>query len=322
MMISKACFCLALTAAAPLVTASAWADSEGFNLRQSNGENRRISLLTVHPDSTHSPLVRRRLANQISTISAPTSYSIATSKLPTIRDQGSRSTCVYFATVGLLETSLIAKSASNRNLNLSEECLANVRNWMFDQGAAYTGDDQPKERPDPNGDFPASVTKTITEIGVPAEGSFGSMAKCSYDGTVTYGGRISAADYRAIFEQGSSPAYGKGALFNLDSAPTHTAIKALLAQNIPVEVAIYVYPEFAEGSDWRFNAQKDTEFNVAGGHAIILTGYRTVQGKMIYTFKNSWGSNWGVAGYGTIDEGLLNYTWSMDADFDKIVSIK
>ncbi|WP_127716246.1 C1 family peptidase [Halobacteriovorax sp. HLS] len=55
------------------------------------------------------------------------------------------------------------------------------------------------------------------------------------------------------------------------------------------------------------------------GHAIVLTGYDDV--KKIFHFKNSWGTNWGNAGYGTMSYDYVNnYSDSpVSVYFDRIL---
>jgi C1A family cysteine protease len=129
-------------------------------------------------------------------------------------------------------------------------------------------------------------------------------------------------DYLSTFSTYSSQAYAKGLTFDENTAPTIDTIRALIASGVPVEVGIVVYNEYMNEKDWRFNASIDTQNNIAGGHAIILTGYTTDStGKTIFTFKNSWGSTWGYSGYGTLDDAILTNSWGYDPSFDFITSL-
>ena len=252
-----------------------------------------------------------------------TQYSISTSALPPVRDQGQRSTCAYFATVGIIEAYYIAQTPSvQSSINVSEECLVDVRNWEFDQGTAYTGKDQPAQRPDPDGDLPASIILTVTANGVPASQTYSSTLDCTYNGDNTNGADVAMTDYQSAFTQYGSQAYAKGLTFDQNTAPTIDTIRGLIASNIPVEVGIIVYNEYMNETDWRFNATVDTNNDIAGGHAVILTGYSTDStGKTIFTFKNSWGATWGNSGYGTLDDAILTNAWGYDPSFDFITSL-
>jgi hypothetical protein len=278
-------------------------------------------LLPVHHDLQHDAEVKARLFSQMTRFSAlPSSHQIPTKMLPPIRDQGNRGTCAYFATVGILETYYMGQSSSFGKTRLSEECLVDVRNWMFDNTDSYTGDDKPDQRPDPNGDLPQSIIKTISYYGVPEAKAFGDVS-CAYNGNNEQGGSVSIDDYKGIFAQGASKAYGQNLQFQFDSKPTINSVKALISANIPVEIGVVVYNEYMSSINWRFNPKLDTDDNIAGGHAIMLTGYTVSNGKTIFTFKNSWGPTWGKSGFGTMDEDLVAHSWGYDPSFDMTVSV-
>lgn len=289
---------------------------------RNDGSVGHFKLLPVHYDPTHAAVVKSRVSF-LGDSATPPQYTIPTAALPVVRDQGQRGTCAYFATVGIIEAYYINQSSTNSALTLSEECLVDVRNWEFDQGAKYTGDDAPAQRPDPNGDLPNSIIKTVNENGVPASAVYNQNVDCSYDGNNTNGNDLALTDYQSTFTgPQASAAYGKEINFAQNTAPTINTVKALIAAGIPVEVGIVVYNEYMNETDWRFDAKTDTADNIAGGHAVILTGYDTTSepGKTVFTFKNSWGTSWGNTGYGTIDDGILTNSWAYDPSFDFIVS--
>jgi hypothetical protein len=278
--------------------------------------------LPVHFDPNHAAEVETRMrAESVRASTLPTQYQIPTNVLPPIRDQGQRGTCAYFATVGALETYYMNHSSSFGSTRLSEECLVDVRNWMVDNSSLYAGDDKPDLRPDPNGDLPQSIIKTIAYYGVPQAKNYSSSLSCVYDVDNENGSDVSLVDYQSIFSSGASFAFGKNLAFRYDSAPTIESVKALIAANIPVEVGVLVYNEYMYSSNWRFNPGIDTDDNIAGGHAILLTGYTVSNGKTIFTFKNSWGKSWGKSGYGTLDDALVKKSWEYDPSFDMSVSV-
>jgi hypothetical protein len=302
--------------------AQAQAD-QSIKVMKSDGTVGSYRLLPMHHDLDHAADVQARLMSEAQRGSrVPSQYEIPHAMLPAIRDQGSRGTCAYFATVGLLETYYMNHSSSFGKTRLSEECLVDVRNWMADNSTTYTGDDKPDQRPDPNGDLPQSIVKTIAYYGVPVAQTYGSNLSCVYNGDNQYGNDVSVSDYSSIFSQGASFAFGKGLGFDVNMSPTIETVKALIANNIPVEVGVTVYNEYMDSSDWRFDPKLDNDSNLAGGHAILLTGYTVSNGKTIFTFKNSWGDSWGNAGFGTMDDALVANSWGYDPSFDMAVSVK
>jgi hypothetical protein len=286
---------------------------------KNDGTVAHYQFLPVHHDPSHKAVVDKRLRLSVSGL--PDSAAIATNVTPAVKDQGQRGTCAYFATVATLESYYMAQSATNTDPNLSEECLVDVRNWEFDQGAAYTGADDPSQRPDPNGDLPVSLILTVTADGVPVSGQYGTT-NCVYDGlssAAVAGPDVAMTDYlSAVAASGN---FGKGLTFNVNTAPTVDAIRTLIASGVPVEVGIVVYNEYMDETDWRFDVKTDTADDIAGGHAVILTGYTTTSTGTIFTFKNSWGVTWGNAGFGTMDDKILSNSWGYDPSFDFIDSL-
>lgn len=302
-----------------LIAASARAEMLSLPIVKNDGEVSFYRMMKVHRDPGQARLVEERLARSEPVRGLPSSYTIPDSALPPIRDQGERGTCAYFATLGLVETYYMAKSPSYGNINLSVECLTDVRNWMFDQ-KTYTGDDKPGERPDPNGDDPWSVGLTITHNGVPLSAKYGS-AECRYADTSDRD--LSLDDYLATFSgsSGSFP-FAKGIGFDYNTAPTIDSIRALIAGNIPVEVGVLVYDEDFNDPVWRYNVFDDNEQTLAGGHAIQLTGYATLSdGHTMFLFKNSWGKFWGMRGWGQIREDRIIHGWKYEKDLEFTLSM-
>jgi hypothetical protein len=291
-----------------------------FPVKKSDGTIGQYQLLPIlSHDPDHAAVVEERLKeDKTPRADLPKEHYISKAILPPVRDQLDRGTCVYFATIGLMENYLIKQDANNKALRLSEECIVNVRNWMHDS-KTYNLDDKPiGYRPDPDGEYPNLVIKSIDYYGVPLAKKY-PHAECRYPNGGESG--LPLDTYLDIFSSGQSPAYGKGHPFDYDSAPTITKIKELLARDIPVEVAILVYVDYFTTSSWYYKSMRDTDAKLAGGHAIQLVGYRST-GKgdqTMFVFKNSWGI-WGNQGYGYIDDKLLKHSWKYDPEYDLIIS--
>ena len=294
-------------------------DAQDISILKANGTHAVVRLLPVHESVGHLNEVRQRLIDaqrRYAPLALPASYQIAKEKLPVVRDQGQRGSCAYFATVGLTETYYLRRPTHDR-LDLSEECLVDVRNWMFDQDSKYAGDDKPRQRPDPDGDLPNSIIRTIERNGIPLEAKY-HQADCRYKWS---GKALDLAKYNDIFASGQSVPFAKGLTYDQNVKPTIEDVKALIAADIPVEVGILVYQEYFSDDAWRYRPYSDNDRTLAGGHAVILTGYRKSGSSTIFTFKNSWGEGWGSSGYGTMDDKLLVHSWGYDKDLDFIVSL-
>ncbi|MCB2340182.1 C1 family peptidase [Clostridium estertheticum] len=82
----------------------------------------------------------------------------------------------------------------------------------------------------------------------------------------------------------------------------YSAIKAQLANGNPVVIGISVYPDFD-----KLNASNpiyDQVYGTSrGGHALCVIGYDDT--KRAVKIINSWGTNWGINGYGWISYDLI-----------------
>lgn len=93
---------------------------------------------------------------------------------------------------------------------------------------------------------------------------------------------------------------------------TVAEIKKAIAEDFPVTVGISVYDSFFDAANGNIPLPKPREYNY-GGHAILLVGYDDATGR--FKFRNSWGAEWGNAGYGTIpysyigNSGLASDFW-------------
>lgn len=296
------------------VSISAYA-AEKIEVTHTDGSVARYSLLPVRLDPSHTKEVEERISHSMAVSDLPDAHQIPENLLSPIRDQGDRNSCSYFMTLGLLETHYLTQSPSNQGIELSAECLTDLRDWMFET-ASYTGSDKPDARPDPDGDDPAQIALTLNNEGVPLAKSY-KEAQCKYERYWTSGHPVSEQSYQSIFANGESSVYGKDVKYVMDTQPTIEAIKAMLAKNIPVGVSIVVYAGYSHMQTWNYTSQANSpDGDIVGGHAVMLVGYKTENGSTSFTFRNSWGK-WGLhGGYGTMNEGLLEHSWSVEPDYD------
>jgi C1A family cysteine protease len=83
-----------------------------------------------------------------------------------------------------------------------------------------------------------------------------------------------------------------------------------LAQGHPFIFGISVYESFEQAQDGDIPMPQPDE-QLLGGHAILATGYDRKERR--FSFRNSWGSDWGDKGYGTIPfEYLTNPNLAAD----------
>lgn len=79
-------------------------------------------------------------------------------------------------------------------------------------------------------------------------------------------------------------------------------MKGCLAAGTPFVAGISVYESFEQAEDGNI-PMPDMDESLLGGHAILIVGYDDDWGT--FQFRNSWGSNWGLNGYGTLPYAYL-----------------
>lgn len=75
------------------------------------------------------------------------------------------------------------------------------------------------------------------------------------------------------------------------------SVKTALAAGYPIVFGISVYESFETAQAGEIPMPAYDE-KLLGGHAIVLVGYDDATGR--FTFRNSWGTEWGNQGYGTL----------------------
>ena len=97
--------------------------------------------------------------------------------------------------------------------------------------------------------------------------------------------------------------------------PTLGQIKACIAQGFPVVGGFNCPKSFQSEATARTGVvEYAPEKGFDGGHAIVFTGYNDNKGCL--EFQNSWGADWGDAGYGYldyryVDKGYADDFWSV-----------
>lgn len=89
-------------------------------------------------------------------------------------------------------------------------------------------------------------------------------------------------------------------------------LKSCLASGFPFVGGITVYSSFPQTGNWGVVPMPGPDDSVEGGHALIFVGYD--DGPKTFTFRNSWGPDWGNGGYGTIPYDYLHDP-NLSADF-------
>lgn len=215
----------------------------------------------------------------------------------TIEDQGDLGSCTANAGVGLIE--YFERRAFGHYLDASRLFLykvtRNLLGWVGDQGA-YLRD----------------TMKALVLAGVPPE-QYWPYEITTFDDEPSPFCYAFAQNYKAIVYYRLDPA-GASADQVLKN------VKQNLAAGLPSMFGFTVYssfPRIGQGGDIPFPQSGDT---ILGGHAVDVVGYddrKTIRGERgALLIRNSWGTEWGEAGYGWmpyayIEQGIAVDFWSL-----------
>lgn len=242
-----------------------------------------------------SALFRRSAATAPATLPAATRRAAATrpgvslvKKLPAVRDQKTRGTCVAFASVAFLE------------FQLSEQAGAKVARHaeQFVYWACKISDGMP----DRDGTFVSTARDVLKKRGA-------CLNKTWKYNPLPVSNNESQAPPPAGAEDEAKRAIWKPAKSVAGKDPA--AIRSVLDQRRPVVLSVKTFPS------WDYPTTADTgEIAMPfpgeaadGGHAICIVGYElnpNVPGGGTFILRNSWGATWAKphgrfgAGYGTL----------------------
>ncbi len=215
-----------------------------------------------------------------------------------IEDQGDLGSCTANAGVGLLE--YFQRRAYGKYLDGSRlflyKAARNLLGWTGDQGA-----------------YLRTTMKAMALFGVPPE-SYWAYNVAQFDAEPPAFCYAFAQSYQALKYYRLDPP-GQG------TSKTLVLLKENLAASLPAMFGFTVYssmPPLGDGKG-EIPFPKPGEA-VQGGHAVVAVGYddkkKIDEDKGAILIRNSWGTEWGVAGYGWlpyayVQAGLAVDFWSL-----------
>lgn len=110
-------------------------------------------------------------------------------------------------------------------------------------------------------------------------------------------------DGKAFAKRPPTKAYKHGKVFKATAyakvPQAQLAIQTVLSQGTPIAYGFTVYqafegPEVASSGIVPMPAAGEAQL---GGHAVVLCGYKTINGQLYFKVRNSWGAGWGLGGY-------------------------
>ena len=204
-------------------------------------------------------------------------------RLPMVRNQAARGTCVAFALTALHEYCLAQRGI---NITLSEQHLYYEAKQIDGTSAAC-------------GTWHSDAAQVLAERGQcrASVWPYSILPPCNNHGNLPANARSDAANYR----------------FQAQPLPSNSvsAMKAALAEESLVSLSIPVYNSWFQSSETQRSGRitlRLEEEPDEGGHAIVLVGYQNDEnapGGGYFILRNSWNGMWGTecpygVGYGTI----------------------
>ncbi|WOO41261.1 C1 family peptidase [Rubellicoccus peritrichatus] len=209
------------------------------------------------------------------------------------KDQGRRPSCAVFAVVGALEFEN-AKTADQPE-KFSEEYLI----WATRESLGIRSEADKDFDPNQDGDLGFSLIEVVQALR-----SYGILDSASMPNT--FGKSMAAieepdekliSDARTRRKVSSYFITGRGNEAKVDN------IVHALNENIPVVIGLG-WPNSATLRSAPILSKQKPLY----GHAVTLVGYKNESGdpsEMLFQFKNSWGTGWGINGHGWITREYL-----------------
>lgn len=220
-----------------------------------------------------------------------------------VENQGNLGSCTAHAAVGMLE--YYQRRTFGKHIDGSRLFLyKTTRNLM-----GWTGD---------TGAYLRDTMKALVMCGVPPE-QYLPYVIAKFDDEPSAFLYALADDYEAIKYYRLDPA-------GASRSTTLNTVKSYLAAGLPSMFGFTVYSSIPPSGDGKGEIPFPTlGEKVLGGHAILAVGYddakKIGKTKGALLIRNSWGSSWGMAGYGWLPyeyvlSGLANDFWALtQADF-------
>lgn len=219
------------------------------------------------------------VASTYSTTALPAKVDL-TSKFPTPGDQGSQNSCTAWA---------VAYAAKTFQEQVRRNWGQNTASHKFSPAYIYNQTNSGRSNGIDGGAYTSAAINTIISQGVC---SLADMPYNEKDFLTQPNAqqRAKAANYKSV------------QLNKISNGNIHK-MKYVLNNKIAVILDIPVYPDF-DGLNPSDSIYDDTTGEKRGDHAICLIGYD--DDKKVFKFINSWGTKWGLNGYGYIAYDLLD----------------
>lgn len=215
-----------------------------------------------------------------------------------VKDQGFRPSCSIFAIVSALE--LQTSELTGKATRFSEEYLI----WATSKSVGLAAVNAKYNFHDSTNDIGFTLPDVVTAVR-----SYGALTheRMQY----RKGGPIEQPSDELIREAQTSRRVIIHAIPSVDRVTMISNIVHALNAGYPVPIGI----RWVKGRQtWRSGHLDKQTPDDGSGHAVTLVGYKCESGKIedtVFTFKNSWGVDWGIDGYGTATYDFLSQNLHM-----------
>lgn len=222
------------------------------------------------------------------TVALPETYTTVPN-LPSVRDQGSSSTCVAQT------CACIAEYHARKENNFTGHCSPQ---FVYNNRSNYPGD----------GMFDIDAMNILKNLGICREPTF-PFGSSAVKGSIPAAARNEALQFRTA-------AYAEVVFVNTDPTTSITNLKKAIMDNGPAYVSFPVYDYTG-----RFWYPGEPARPSLGGHAVAIVGWDTKG----FIIRNSWGTDWANGGYTnySYSDFAKRYHWdiytTVDADSDDVI---
>jgi C1A family cysteine protease len=189
-----------------------------------------------------------------------------------VKDQGQCGSCWAFAVTAALESKAMITQSKSDNLDLSEQIVLSCS-----QAGSC------------DGGWPDQAASFLTATGTAGQSYYPYTAQngsCSTAGNGWQSNAYKMKNWTYVVE---------------NAVPTVDAVKNALSSGGPLVVTMNVYEDFFSYSAGVYSY---TTGALAGAHAVVIVGWNDAD--QAFIIKNSWGEDWGEAGYFEIGYSELN----------------
>lgn len=214
-----------------------------------------------------------------------------------VKNQGDRGSCTFFATSAFIES--MVKEKQGQEINMSEEYFtwitkAKMKYFTKTEGSRAEYNAEALKKYGLMLEQDMLFQPTYFAKGMPCE---------KFDQNDTKTPAFCYA-HNAPNEEQLKKVIPIGNAFKFATIDSDSIqmVKNLAALNHPIVIGVPVHPKGWSKPDVQMTDEMMKECQAkpgyCGGHAVLVTGYDL--DKRVFTFKNSWGTDWGNVGYGTI----------------------